>query len=90
METPVSTPTPAAAPAKSCATCRWFDPTMYGTQGPPYEEDDIAACEWPAERLPFSLRYGNRERVAVKPTDGADCSCYELKTPQTNIDKDSK
>lgn len=62
---------------QSCATCRWYDATAFYSG--PDDDDPIGTCDWPAERLPFSLRYGNRERVAVRPHEGTDCPCYELK-----------
>lgn len=68
-----------------CATCRHFNPDLTGygharNADGTYavdlgdDSDDIAHCEWPAEALPSSLKWGNRERGLVKPTDGAECS----------------
>lgn len=64
---------------RSCGTCRWFDPSNYGSLDASFfdPEDDVAACLWPAERLPYSLRYGNRERLGVMYSDGADCNAWE-------------
>jgi hypothetical protein len=63
-----------------CKTCKWFDPTYYGTI---YADDDeseqVGACDWPAERLPYSLRWGNRERVGVYPLEGESCPTWESK-----------
>lgn len=59
-----------------CAICRWFDPDFAPDPDP---EEALGLCEWPAERLPFSLRYGNRERTAVRPVDGDECACFEEK-----------
>lgn len=58
---------------KACATCRWYEPLLPEDTA----EDALGTCEWPAERLPYSLRRGNRERVMVSPTDGETCWCYE-------------
>lgn len=63
---------------KSCRTCRWYNTKDYWLK--PVEEcedDDLGACEWPAERLPESLRYGARERVLMEPAEGTDCPCWE-------------
>jgi hypothetical protein len=60
--------------SRSCGTCRWFDPDYAPDDNP---EDALGLCQWPANRLPHSLRYGNRERMAVGPLEGQDCSCYE-------------
>lgn len=64
----------------TCSTCRWFDLTTYfaDLSDPPAEQ--MGACVWPAEQLPFSLRYGNRERTSVTPLDGAGCAQYQPKT----------
>jgi len=75
----VSTSTARAAPvggvmAQRCKTCRWFDPSFAPDED---EHESLGLCEWPADRLPYSLRWGNRERVAVRPLDGSDCPCYE-------------
>lgn len=59
---------------QSCKTCRWFDPSFAPDED---EHEALGLCEWPADRLPYSLRWGNRERVAVCPLDGSDCPCYE-------------
>jgi len=59
----------------SCGTCKWFDPDFAKLDTP---EESLGLCAWPADRLPFSLRYGNRERMAVCPLDGKDCSAHEL------------
>lgn len=59
---------------QSCKTCRWFDPSFAPDED---EHEALGLCEWPADRLPYSLRWGNRERVAVRPLEGSDCPCYE-------------
>jgi len=62
---------------RSCGTCRWFDATYAPNEDDP--ELAYGLCEWPAERLPASLRGGNRERSAMNPADGRDCPCWELR-----------
>lgn len=59
---------------RRCKSCRWFDPDFAKLDT---DEESLGLCEWPADRLPYSLRYGNRERMAVSPLDGADCPCFE-------------
>lgn len=61
-------------PHRRCKSCRWFDPDFAKLDT---DEESLGLCEWPADRLPYSLRYGNRERMAVSPLDGADCPCFE-------------
>lgn len=65
---------------KSCGTCKWFDASLGGAVSTMEEDEDgeiLGHCTWPADRLPWSLRYGNRERIGVYATEGADCSAYE-------------
>ena len=59
----------------TCRDCRWFKPfdSDYDRDDP----DELGLCEWPADRLPWSLRYGNRERTAVSPLDGKGCVGFE-------------
>lgn len=57
---------------KNCGTCKWFEPYSFDDEG-------NGSCEWPADRLPYSLRWGNRERVSVQREEGKDCSCHEPK-----------
>ena len=59
---------------RRCETCRWFDPEFAQLDTP---EESLGLCEWPADALPFSLRYGNRERTAVGPLEGAECPCWQ-------------
>ncbi|MEN3238259.1 hypothetical protein PUR29_32955 [Methylobacterium ajmalii] len=61
---------------KWCGTCTWFDPIYVPVDE---TEEAVGLCEWPAERLPHSLRWGNRERLAVGPLEGENCPCHELK-----------
>lgn len=61
---------------KRCGTCSWFNPDFAPHDDP---EEAMGLCEWPAARLPFSLRYGNRERSAVGPLEGTACPCHETK-----------
>jgi hypothetical protein len=70
--------------AKNCGACRWFDADYAPDDDP---ADALGLCGWPADRLPYSLRYGNRERMAVSPIAGEKCSCFErrLETPVTAI-----
>lgn len=62
-----------------CGNCYWADNIF------PYEgqtaEDVLLECQWPAEQLPYSLRYGNRERLSVAVSDGAKCPQYEWRLP---------
>jgi hypothetical protein len=60
--------------SKSCASCRWFDASFAPDDDP---REALGLCEWPASLLPHSLRWGNRERVAVSPLEGTECSCHE-------------
>lgn len=61
-------------PARRCGTCRWFNPDFAPDDNP---AEALGLCEWPAERLPHSLRYGNRERGAVGPLEGTECPTHE-------------
>lgn len=63
-----------------CKLCLWFDPDYAQMET---EEESLGICEWPAERLPHSLRYGNRERLAVRPLEGTSCPTYEEKCDAT-------
>jgi hypothetical protein len=58
----------------ACGSCRWFNPAYVPCDDP---AEALGLCEWPPERLPFSLRYGNRERMAVGPLEGVDCAGFE-------------
>lgn len=68
-----------ATPARSCGACRWFGGEFVSKDDP---ESSIGHCHWPAERLPYSLRYGNRERMMVEPHEGAECPCFEPAQPK--------
>lgn len=68
---------------RRCGNCRWFEPSEFYD---PDDEDAVASCGWPAERLPHSLRYGNRERVWVTQGEGTDCSCFEEKGGHVGTD----
>lgn len=57
---------------KSCRTCKYFRVPEWVFETT--DEDFLGDCEWPTENLPYSLRYANRERTMVEPTDGAECS----------------
>lgn len=64
---------------QECGNCKWFEHAWWDTEN---TRDDwlnpvLGFCEWPKDRLPYSLRYGNRERMMVEPTDGDTCSCFE-------------
>lgn len=61
---------------KNCGNCKWYDPDYAPDDNP---EDALGLCRYPAERIPYSLRYGNRERMAVCPLDGCNCYCFEEK-----------
>lgn len=65
--------------SQCCKTCGWYDASYYL-----FTEEDgddaIGQCEWPADNLPFSLRYGNRERMATHPNEGTECVCWKEKT----------
>lgn len=65
-----------AEAAMCCGECRWFDASFAPLETP---EESLGLCEWPSDRLPYSLRYGSRERVAVGPLDGESCPCFERK-----------
>lgn len=58
---------------QQCGSCHWFDADYAPDDDP---EQALGLCNWPAERLPYALRYGNRERVAVGPLDGRECPCF--------------
>lgn len=58
---------------KNCGRCRWFNDPYTWDEDEPRE----GYCGWPSERLPWSLRYGNRERMAVSEIEGTDCSQFE-------------
>lgn len=60
--------------APRCGTCRWFDPDFAPDDNP---AEALGLCRWPADRLPHSLRYGNRERMAVGPLEGESCPGFE-------------
>lgn len=59
-----------------CERCRWFNPDFAPDDD---KEQALGLCEWPADRLPWSLRYGNRERMAVGPLEGFNCPQFEAK-----------
>jgi len=61
-------------PARKCKLCRWFNPDLALLET---EAESLGLCEWPADNLPWSLRYGNRERLAVGPLEGSDCPTFE-------------
>lgn len=63
----------------TCANCRWFDLEALCFTKDDDPEEAIGECQWPSERLPYSLRYGNRERMAVHPADGEGCAGFEPK-----------
>jgi hypothetical protein len=56
---------------KRCETCKWWN-ELYPEPNDPLE-DRLGNCEWPAELLPYSLRYGNRERTGVYGHEGTLC-----------------
>lgn len=66
-----------ARPEQNCGSCKWYDADAYMASPDDPPEDRIGECNWPAERLPFSLRYGSRERVPTSPVDGAQCAAHE-------------
>lgn len=59
---------------RTCATCHWFAPSFAPDDNP---AEALGLCTWPADRLPYSLRSSNRERMAVSPLDGVECPCHE-------------
>lgn len=62
---------------KNCGSCKWYDKDYYFADPDDPPEDRIGECNWPADLLPYSLRYGNRERMATTPVDGDRCTCYK-------------
>ena len=74
----------------TCGTCHWFDRTLGGNLLPEHfnDEEDIGGCDWPAENLPYSLRYGNRERMGVSARDGAECPCHQKINTSSDPDPD--
>lgn len=72
-----------------CSTCAWFGrEDWYQGDGPDENGDyGLGFCEWPADRLPWSLRYGNRERMGVYANQGETCSCWEPVKPAANPDQ---
>lgn len=65
--------------AMTCGQCKWFDADAFLADPNDPPEDRIGVCGWPSENLPYALRYGARERVAVIPVDGEGCKCFEQK-----------
>lgn len=61
---------------KNCGNCRLFDKDFAPDEDP---NEALGLCLWPAENLPWSLRYGNRERLAVGPLEGVGCKQFEEK-----------
>ena len=61
----------------TCGNCKWFEPVIDGETAAQMSYDDVAFCMWPYDRLPFSLRYGNRERTMVTKLDGVGCAGFE-------------
>jgi len=61
--------------SQCCGNCKWFEWPEWQTE----DEDDYAFCRWPSSNLPYSLRYGARERLMIHFNDGADCYCFEVK-----------
>lgn len=68
----------------NCEACKWSsNPFPEASAGP----DDLLECEWPAALLPYSLRWGNRERVMVARNDppaGQTCTQFQSKEGQNN------
>lgn len=64
---------------RRCATCRWHDLAALFSDLADPPEDQLGLCTWPAERLPYSLRWGNRERAATTSLEGVDCPAWEAK-----------
>lgn len=60
---------------RNCGNCRWYEEYVEG------DENMLALgfCEWPEDRIPWSLRWGKRERVSVHPHEGDKCPCFEEK-----------
>jgi hypothetical protein len=62
---------------KRCGTCRYFQPT---------HQDDwedarwIGWCDWPTDRLPFSVE--RIERMTINEFDGALCHTHEFGEPK--------
>ena len=70
----------------TCGKCKWFDRTFDGLLLIEHfdDEEDLGGCEWPADRLPYSLRYGNRERLGVYAYEGKGCAGFEpIDAPST-------
>jgi hypothetical protein len=59
--------------SETCGTCLYFDGTLAPEEDP---REALGLCTWPASRLPWSLRYGSRERMAVGPLEGGSCPCF--------------
>lgn len=60
--------------SQCCGTCRWFDPDFAPNDDP---EEALGICKWPADLLPTSLKYGNRERGAVRPFEDSNCRQFQ-------------
>lgn len=63
----------------TCALCRYYDKDFYLADPNDPPEDQIGECQWPSGNLPYSLRFGSRERVPVRPVDGEGCKGFERK-----------
>jgi hypothetical protein len=65
---------------QNCGNCYWADnPFPYAGQR---REDALLQCAWPAELLPDSLTYGNRERMSVSPDNGNKCPQWRDRVPK--------
>lgn len=67
----------ASPTAARCGRCRWFDPWPFDRADVSDDPEGHGRCDWPSDRLPWSLRWGSRERVGVAPFEGAGCPCFE-------------
>jgi hypothetical protein len=77
----IATPRKRAIPMKTCSTCELFDPDYYGDFVDDTDDRGVLGeCEWSSEDLPWSLRYGSRERVAVYAREGDTCCGWKEKS----------
>jgi hypothetical protein len=58
-----------------CTNCKFIGEEYWSAEDD-WNGESGHACIWPGRELPASLRWANRERISVKPSDASDCSWF--------------